>query len=292
MSTRVVLRPIGAQGCPPAPRVEQASRALRPGGAQGCSHGWSESALRLAEPVDPVRETRPAPEGRRSLPTRAKNSAAPPGRMNPPTRVPRVAPAKRGLHLWLQPGVPSGRSNPPRGCQRPRRVCSIPCPQAAAHFLRPSPGLRAVWRGLRAPAPPFPTCTRGLRGVGAGLRHAATGLRGAAPGLRGAAPLPSGPLGRSSGSLVASADSSGRPSGPAVASAGSSGRRDNSPGRRDRSSVACDSRPVAWRGRAPEPRRPSFPWPSRGVAGGPSPASADRSRPPSRTARPPRRQSF
>lgn len=237
---------------------------LRPGGAQGCSHGWSDAALSIAQPVDPMSLVNPAPEGRRSPPARAKNSAAPPGRMNPSTRLPRVAPAKRGLHPWLHPGVPSGRETPPCGC-------SNPAPHTAAHFLRSSPG-------LPAPAPSF---------------------RGVSRGLRGAAPLPSGLVGRpsdlagrSSGSLVASANSPGRSSGPAVASAGSSGRPSGPPGRpakssgrRDRSSVASADSLVAWRRRAPEPPPRSRLWPFRGVAGGPPPASADRSRPPSRPSR-------
>ena len=36
---------------------------LRPSGATGCSHGWSDAALSVAEPVEDMPETRAAPAG-------------------------------------------------------------------------------------------------------------------------------------------------------------------------------------------------------------------------------------
>lgn len=257
----------------------------RPSGAKGCSHGWSGTARRAAQPVDPVRETRPAPEGRRSLPTRAGTDEHPkipsplPGRAAAPPPFHGFRSSLRdSLHPWLQPGVPSGRSNPARASSPRLRRHGRPLRRAAAHVLRPSPGLRHAGIPVRRPAP---------------------GLRGAAPGLRGAAPLPSGSVGARSGRVGASSDSLGerdRPFGRRDDSAGTrdgppgerdsrAGARDDSPGGRDNSSVASAKSSVAWRGRAPEPPRPSFPWPFRGVAGGPPPASADRSCPPSRPSR-------
>lgn len=292
MSTRVQPRPSPAQACPPAPRVEHVSAPLRPSGAMGCSHGWSDAALSIAQPVDPVRDMNPAPEGRRSLPTRAGTDEHPkipsplPGRAaEPPPFHGFRSSLRDSLHPWLHPGVPSGRSNPARASSPRLRRHGPALRRAAAHALRPSPGLRRAGIPVRSPAP---------------------GLRGGGAGLRSHAPLPSGSLGRpsdssgrSSGSLVASADSSGRSSGPPVASAGSSGRpaspsggRDDSSGRRDRSSVASADSPVAWPGRAPEPPPRSRLWPFRGVAGGPPPAPAHDPRSLSRTTRPSRRRSF
>jgi hypothetical protein len=238
--------------------------ALRPSGAQGCSHGWSESALRLAQPVDPVREVNPAPEGRRSLPTRASTHEHPkspsplPGRAAAPLPLHGFrSPLRGSLHPWLHSGVPSGRSIPARASSPRLHRHGRPLQRGAAHVLRPSPG----------------------------LRHAGIPVRRPAPGLRGAAPLPSGPVGTRAGRLGASSDSPGERDRPL-------GARDDSPGRRDRSSVACDNclgTPsaglVAWRGRAPEALPSAFPRPLRGVAGGPPPASSDYSRPPSHTSR-------
>ena len=271
----------------------------RPSGAMGCSHGWSDAARSIAQPVEPISLANPAPEGRRGSSAPANAHGLPkipsplPGRAAAPLHLHGFRSSLRdSLHPWLQPGVPSGRSMPSQGC-------TTTPPRAAAHILRPAPSLGPGSPGLRARS-------RRLPRAGAPVRGPAPGLRVCAPGLRSRAPLPSGPVGRPSdsagrpsGSSVRSADSPGGSSGPAVASAGSSGRpaspsgrRDDSPGRRDRSSVASANSPVAWRRSAPEPPRPSFPWPSRGVAGGPPPASAHDPRPPKHTARPSRRPSF
>lgn len=58
-----VFRPNGAQGCPPMPRVKRGGTPLRPSGAQGCSHGWSDAALSVAQPVEAGLMLSPAPAG-------------------------------------------------------------------------------------------------------------------------------------------------------------------------------------------------------------------------------------
>ena len=61
--------------------------ALRPNGATACSHGWSDAALSVAQPVDRVSSSLffPAPEGRRIPETygnlTAFASTAPPGQV-------------------------------------------------------------------------------------------------------------------------------------------------------------------------------------------------------------------
>jgi hypothetical protein len=259
--------------------------ALRPSGAQGCSHGWSESALRLAQPVDPVRETNPAPEGRRTQPTRAGTHEHPkipsplPGR--PAALLPLHgfrSPLRGSLHPWRHSGVPSGRSIPAQASSPRLRRHGLALQPAAAHFLRSSPGLRAS--------------STGLRGVGAGPRRAGIPLRGGAPGLRGRAPLPSGSAGARSGRVGAFSNSlGGRDGRPGqrddspVACDRSSGGRDGSSVACDSSSVACDKWPVAWRGNTPQPPPRSRLWPFRGVFGVSPPASAHDPCSPNRTTR-------
>lgn len=114
---------------------------LRPSGAMGCSHGWSESALRLAQPVEPISLVNPAPEGRRSS-SASQNVYEQPEIPSPlPGRAAAFPPLhgfrsslRDSLHPWLQPGVPSGRSNPPRACTTPstamaQRIKEIECPR-------------------------------------------------------------------------------------------------------------------------------------------------------------------
>ena len=48
----------------------------RPNGAWGCSHGWSEAALGLAEPVEVSLFFDPAPAGQRSRALKRKGPDA------------------------------------------------------------------------------------------------------------------------------------------------------------------------------------------------------------------------
>jgi hypothetical protein len=116
------LRPIGATGCPPTPRAEPRAAAsdprglhLRPGGAQGCSHGWSDAALSVAEPVENVAPSRSflcvfRPGGAEGSPVSPRvpidQGLLRPCRGGPPTRVPvhglrrRSAAFTRGYSPW------------------------------------------------------------------------------------------------------------------------------------------------------------------------------------------------
>ena len=71
------LRPEGAQGCPPTPRVERVSALLRPEGAQGCSHGCSAARVLAgaAQPVEEDVEGNTRPRGAEERPPAAPDRA-------------------------------------------------------------------------------------------------------------------------------------------------------------------------------------------------------------------------
>jgi hypothetical protein len=165
-------------------------------------------------------------------------------------------------------------------------------------------GTRAARPAMRAPGPPGSVAVPRWRCAGPPARRRWAPGRCAGPPWSRAASLRS--VGTRSGRVGAFSDSLGERDRPLGRRGDSAGTRDKPPGERDsragalsspsggrdRPSVASADSPVAWRRSAPEPPRPSFPWPSRGVAGGPPPASARDPHPPRNPVRPPRRPSF
>lgn len=183
-SSRSGLRPSGATGCPPTPRVERRGLPPRPSGATGCSHGWSDAALSVAEPVEP--DARVQSSSSFSRPGGAEESSL--RRRIPiiehPLRPSGAAPPRADLSTGCAgeaPAPPVATSRGPDGAGSP-----------AAHILRPAHPTGACGGPPRTP---------GAAGCGCAALPRASGVwpRASVHPRRHATDDPSRPPGQSAG---------------------------------------------------------------------------------------------